>query len=96
MLVAMPTVSRAMNIRRLIPADVAAYRQLMLDAYALHPDGFTSSVAERSALPIAWCESRLSAEAEASELVLGAFLEPLAVAVSDGFVSKVHMWCDLR
>jgi len=23
-------------------------------------------------------------------------LEPLAVAVGDGFVSKVHMWCDLE
>ena len=168
-----------MNIRRLIPADVAAYREMMLDAYALHPDGFTSSVAERSALPVSWWESRLSGEADASELVLGAFqsnvlsgaaglsfetrekarhkatlfgmyvpsehrsrgigralvmaalgearrrrgtrlvqltvtdgnvaaqslyascgfvpfgLEPFAVAVGDGFVSKSHMWCDL-
>lgn len=152
----------------------------MLEAYELYPDAFTSSVSERSALPMSWWEARLSDAPEASELVLGAFeanalvgvaglsfenrdkakhkatlfgmyvpqehrhqgvgrhlvlealaeatrrrgtklvqltvthgnvgaqllyercgfvqfgLEPFAVAVRDGFVSKVHMWCDLE
>jgi ribosomal protein S18 acetylase RimI-like enzyme len=168
------------SIRRLEHPDVSAYRPLMLEAYELHPDAFTSSASERSALPISWWESRLSAAHDTSELVLGAFdahrlvgvaglsfekrekarhkatlfgmyvpssrrhmglgsalvlaaleqarqrrgtrlvqltvtdgneaarslyercgfvqfgLEPLAVAVGDGFVSKVHMWCDLE
>jgi len=168
-----------MNIRRLIPTDGVAYRQLMLEAYELYPDAFTSSVSERSALPVSWWQARLSDAPEASELVIGAFqanilvgvaglsfesrdkakhkatlfgmyvpsehrhqgvgrrlvlealteamrrrgtklvqltvthgnvaaqslyercgfvqfgLEPFAVAVGDGLVSKVHMWCDL-
>jgi ribosomal protein S18 acetylase RimI-like enzyme len=152
----------------------------MLEAYELYPDAFTSSVSERSALPMSWWQARLSDAPEASELVIGAFqadilvgvaglsfesrdkvkhkatlfgmyvpseyrhqgvgrrlvletlaeamrqrrtklvqltvthgnvaaqslyercgfvqfgLEPFAVAVGDGFVSKVHMWCDLE
>lgn len=50
-------------IRRLTPLDAARYRALMLDAYARHPDAFTSSVTERAALPLSWWESRLAAEA---------------------------------
>jgi len=168
------------SIRRLEVPNVSAYRELMLEAYALHPDAFTSSVSERAVLPISWWESRLSAEPDTTEIVLGAFdaedlvgvaglsferrekarhkatlfgmyvpsaqrhkgfgrslvlsaleqarqrrgtrlvqltvtdgnkvarslyercgfvqfgLEPLAVAVEDRFVSKVHMWCDLE
>jgi ribosomal protein S18 acetylase RimI-like enzyme len=45
----------------------------MLEAYAAHPDAFTSTVAEREKLPLAWWESRLSADPAARELVLGAF-----------------------
>jgi len=33
------------------PEHLAAYRHLMLEAYRLHPDAFTSSQAEREALP---------------------------------------------
>jgi ribosomal protein S18 acetylase RimI-like enzyme len=168
-----------MSIRRLVPADAPAYRALMLEAYERHPDAFTSSVAERSALPLAWWESRLRLEPLPSDVVFGAFgdgrlvgvaglsfearekarhkatlygmyvlpefrqaglgrelvlaslehartrdgvklvqltvthgnkaaqalyercgfvqfgLEPFAVAVGSGFVSKVHMWCNL-
>lgn len=168
-----------MNIRRLEISDVTHYRALMLDAFELHPDAFTSSFAERSALPLSWWESRLKHEPQPAELVLGAFndgllagvaglafearekashkatlfgmyvpsarrrhglglqlvrsvlaqararagvkivqltvtdgnhaaqalyeqcgfvkfgLEPFAVALGDGFVSKVHMWCDV-
>jgi ribosomal protein S18 acetylase RimI-like enzyme len=45
----------------------------MLNAYARHPDAFTSSVAEREALPLAWWEDRLSTEHYAKDVVFGAF-----------------------
>jgi hypothetical protein len=45
-----------MHIDRLLPAQAAQYRALMLDASTAHPD---------------------------------------ALAVGNGYVSKVHMWCPL-
>jgi len=174
------TAAADLEVRRLGPADAAPYRTLMLEAYELHPDAFTSTVAERASLPLSWWESRVKPEANADELVLGAFrgsrlagvvglsfesrekarhkahmfgmyvpsklrnagvgkklvlgvlefarkrpgvkvvqltvtqgntaaqalyercgfvpfgVEPYAVAVGMQFVSKVHMWCDLR
>jgi hypothetical protein len=42
----------------------------MLEAYDLHPDAFTSTHHERSALAMDWWEARLSA---ADTLVVGAF-----------------------
>lgn len=68
-----------MSVRRLVPADAHYYRALMLDAYAQHPDSFTSTADERAALPFAWWESRLSPEPDAHEVVLGAFSGPLLV-----------------
>ena len=62
-----------MTIRRLALPDLHAYRALMLDAYEHHPDAFTSSAAERAALPIAWWESRLADTPQSPEIVLGAF-----------------------
>ncbi len=62
-----------MTIRRLVPADAPSYRELMLEAYARHPDAFTSSAAERAALPTAWWEARLTEAADAREIVTGAF-----------------------
>ena len=59
-----------MSPSRLIPADAGAYRTLMLEAYARHPEAFTSSVAERAALPLAWWEARLAGAADAAEVVL--------------------------
>ncbi len=59
-------------IARLLPADAVEYRALMLDAYARHPDAFTSSHAERAALPLAWWQARLAAQSGAAEIVLGA------------------------
>ncbi|MGE0332581.1 MAG: N-acetyltransferase family protein [Ramlibacter sp.] len=61
------------SIQRLQPGHAEAYRALMLDAYARHPDAFTSSVAEREALPLAWWQARLSTDAQAADWVLGAF-----------------------
>ncbi|KPW34634.1 Acetyltransferase [Pseudomonas coronafaciens pv. atropurpurea] len=169
-----------LTFRRLAPDDAVTYRALMLEAYTLHPDAFTSDVAEREALPISWWQNRLDNAPSASEAVFGALedghllgnvglsmetrkkarhkctlfgmyvplahrargigqqlmnnvlayatsqtqllvvqltvtqgnagaqalyermgfvqfgLEPLAVSVGGGFVSKVHMWKDLR
>src|SRR5881394_2523912 len=62
-----------MNVKRLDPSHVAEYRALMLEAFELHPDAFTSSLAERAALPLSWWESRLNPEPQAPELVIGAF-----------------------
>lgn len=62
-----------MSIRRLTPDDAEAYRALMLEAYARHPDAFTSTVAEREALPLSWWTSRLDLSPHAMQLVLGAF-----------------------
>jgi len=45
----------------------------MLEAYTAHPDAFTSTVAERGKLPMAWWESRLSPDPSPKCLVLGAF-----------------------
>ena len=63
----------AIDVRRLVPPDVDAYRPLMLAAYRAHPDAFTSSEAERAALPLSWWVSRLQQAPDAGEIVLGAF-----------------------
>ncbi|MGN8275223.1 N-acetyltransferase family protein [Pseudomonas sp. SMN5] len=60
-----------MSIRRLRAGDASAYRELMLQAYARHPQAFTSSVNERAALPINWWESRLTSRLD---VLLGAFV----------------------
>mgnify|MGYP006177510213 CR=1 FL=1 len=49
----------------------------MLQAYALHPQAFTSSVRERAAMPLSWWESRLSSKLD---VVFGAFAYRNAVA----------------
>lgn len=70
-----------MTIERLQPQHAVLYRQLMLEAYALHPDDFTSSVAERAALPLSWWESQLQSAPQPTELVLGAFTDGQLVGV---------------
>lgn len=61
-----------MNIQRLGPTWAPAYRQLMLEAYARHPEAFTSSPAERAGLPLGWWERRLQEGDGAGEQVWGA------------------------
>ncbi|MET0544659.1 MAG: GNAT family N-acetyltransferase [Variovorax sp.] len=73
-----------MTVRRLLPTDAPAYRALMLEAYARHPDAFTSSAAERAVLPLSWWEARLSMAPAASELVFGAFDEAARLAGAAG------------
>jgi RimJ/RimL family protein N-acetyltransferase len=59
-------------IRRLIPSDRDQYRALAIRGYTDHPEAFTSSAAERSALPLSWWEKRL-AFSGSSEIIFGAF-----------------------
>ncbi len=66
---------------RLTPVDASAYRALMLQAYALHPDAFTSSVAEREALPLSWWQARLATDAGAKDVVYGAFHQGVLAGV---------------
>jgi len=61
-----------MWIERLDASHALAYRELMLEAYDLHPQAFTSSVRERAALPLSWWESRLTGKLD---VVFGAFEE---------------------
>jgi RimJ/RimL family protein N-acetyltransferase len=63
-----------MIVRRLYPADAAAYRERMLQGYAQHPDAFTSSVHERAAAPMSWWLERVAEGEDTGEAVFGAFL----------------------
>lgn len=49
-----------MQVRRLAPADVDAYRALRLRALREHPEAFTSSYEEDAAQPPEWTRQRLA------------------------------------
>ncbi len=66
-------------IRRLLPADAPAYRELRLRGLALHPDAFTSSADEERAKPLEWSEARLAPDG--SDAVYGAFAAETLVGV---------------
>ncbi len=70
------------DIRRLAAADAADYRALMLHAYTHEPDAFTSTAAERSALPLTWWQSRIGAVPDSHEVVFGAFCEGVLVGAA--------------
>jgi len=53
------------RVALLSPPNAQAYRALMLEAYALEPDAFTSTPQERAALPLSWWEKRLGASDDA-------------------------------
>jgi ribosomal protein S18 acetylase RimI-like enzyme len=59
-----------MHIAPLQPSDATRYRALMLEAYALAADAFTSTPQERAAEPEAWWVRRIT---DAHSVVLGAF-----------------------
>ena len=50
----------AVPIRRLLPQDAEAYRELRLRALREHPEAFTSSFEEDSQLPLASSQQRLT------------------------------------
>ncbi len=62
-----------MTVRRLTPADLAAYRALSLRAYAFAPDAFVATVDERAAKPESFWAARVNDAPDAAELVVGAF-----------------------
>jgi RimJ/RimL family protein N-acetyltransferase len=62
-----------MLLRRLGRGDASEYRTLMLEAYQRHPDAFTSTAAERAALPVEWWQSRVDDRPSAREMVWGCF-----------------------
>jgi RimJ/RimL family protein N-acetyltransferase len=59
-------------VRRLTSGDRDQYRALAIRGYTDHPEAFTSSAAERSALPLSWWEKRLAPNGS-SEIIFGAF-----------------------
>ncbi|KAA0949775.1 GNAT family N-acetyltransferase [Pseudomonas sp. ANT_H14] len=59
-----------MIIQPLDASHAQAYRALMLQAYETYPQAFTSSVAERAALPLSWWRKRLESPLDR---VLGGF-----------------------
>lgn len=61
----------AVYVRRLVPDDAPAHRALMLEAFAHHPEAFTSTAAERAALPLAWWQARLAPASH--EALFGAY-----------------------
>ena len=61
-----------MHVRPLTPSDLDSYRTLMLEAYAMASDAFTSTRDERAALPDAWWRKRLG-EANDLAATFGAF-----------------------
>ena len=63
-----------MRIARLVAADAARYRALMLHAYAAAPDAFTSTPEERAAEPDAWWLARI-ADPKGLSQSFGAFFE---------------------
>ena len=65
--------SALVRIERLGPAAAAAYRELMLHAYAESPEAFTATVEERAALPMDWWLQRLDDRPHADEFSLGAW-----------------------
>lgn len=70
------------DVRRLQTEDATAYRALMLQAYADHPDAFTSSVAGRESLPLSWWTQRLAAGEGARAVVFGAFCDGALVGAA--------------
>ncbi|HSB80083.1 MAG TPA: GNAT family N-acetyltransferase, partial [Candidatus Methylomirabilis sp.] len=54
----------------------------MLEAYELHPDVFTATVAERVELPLGWWEARMADAPNANEAVFGAFVDGTLAGVA--------------
>ena len=61
-----------MAIELLDPSHAKAYRQLMLEAYSLHPEAFVSGIADREKLPLSWWEGQLDDELST---LYGAFID---------------------
>jgi RimJ/RimL family protein N-acetyltransferase len=71
-----------MLVLRLTPGHATAYRALMLEAYELHPDAFTSTVAERADLPLSWWAARMADAPDANDVVFGVFVDGTLAGVA--------------
>lgn len=71
-----------MVITRLKPEHGAAYRAMMLQAYTLHPDAFTTSATERQELPLSFWANRLTNQPDSKEVVFGALVDGGLVGVA--------------
>lgn len=69
------------EIRRLLPADAALYRDIRLEALRLRPEAFGSTLAEESGEPLTWFAERLDKSA-----VFGAFAGDALLGVAGFFV----------
>jgi ADP-ribose pyrophosphatase YjhB (NUDIX family)/ribosomal protein S18 acetylase RimI-like enzyme len=69
-------------VRRLVHADAEAYRTLMLDAYAVHPEAFSSSAAERALLPLSWWQARVAPGEDVLQQVIGAWVDGALAGVA--------------
>ena len=67
-----------MAIELLNPSHARAYRQLMLEAYAQHPEAFVSSITRRETMPLSWWQSQLDDELST---LYGVFVEGQLVGV---------------
>jgi len=63
-----------MRIASLDTSDAPRYRELMLEAYVLAADAFTSTAGERAAEPLGWWERRIASPDGLSQS-FGAFAE---------------------
>lgn len=63
-----------MQVKPLSKDDVTQYRELMLHAYAMAPDAFTSTAQERAAEPLSWWLQRIADE-QGRSVAFGAFHE---------------------
>lgn len=71
----------AASVVRLGVEQAGAYRALMLEAYEVHPEAFSSTVAERAELPLTWWERRLADPAAPDDGVFGALVAGRLVGV---------------
>ena len=70
------------QIRRLLPADAALYREIRLEALTLAPEAFSSTFAAESVEPLSWFAARLDRAA-----VFGAFAGGDLLGIA-GFFAK--------
>ena len=77
-----------MRVARLAPSDAGRYRALMLHAYEVAADAFTSTPDERAAEPESWWVKRI-ADPKGLSIAFGAFIEgDLAGTVTIEFAAK--------
>ena len=70
------------EVRRLLPADAAIYRDIRLEGLRLRPDAFGSTLAEESGEPVAWFAEQLDRYA-----MFGAFKDGALLGVA-GFFAR--------